>query len=94
MTFYTIMVGEEIGSKIKAFLIAPNRSNLNIGDKVVSGKLTYRVVLTTNYAREDESEWTLLSIALGPPSRISKIIREEQIKWEEDEDNVVSELDG
>ena len=79
---YTIMIGEEKGTKVKAFLIAPDGSRIHIGDTVASDKLTYRVVYVENFEPEDTQTWTSLRIALGAPTKITKVIREDVINWE------------
>lgn len=85
---YSIIIGEEIGTKVKAFLIAPIHTSIRVGDLVVGNGLKFRAMYVDGYCSEDGTEMTILRVALGRPIRVTMAIKEECIKWEEFEDDM------
>lgn len=81
---FSIIVGEEKGTKNKAFLIAPPFCNINVGDKVTSGNLTFKVLFFSSLNYPDDEASTILHVALGNPMKVNTVIREEVIDREED----------
>lgn len=89
---YTVIVGEEVGTKVRSFLIAPEFTSVRVGDLVVAKGLQFRTLYVDSYCSEDGTEMTVLRVALGHPYKVTSIITEEQIKWEEDSEN--DDVDG
>lgn len=85
---YSVIIGEEVGTKIKAFLIAPKHTSIRIGDLVVAKGMKFRAMYVDGYCSEDGTEMTILRVALGKPYRITMSIKEEPIKWEDSENDV------
>ena len=85
---YSVIIGEEVGTKIKAFLIAPKYTSIRIGDLVVANGMKFRALYVDGYCSEDGTEMTILRVALGKPYRITMSIKEEPIKWEDSDDDV------
>lgn len=85
---YSVIIGEEVGTKIKAFLIAPKYTSIRIGDLVVAKGMKFRVMYVDGYCSEDGTEMTILHVALGKPYKITMSIKEEPIKWEDSDDDV------
>lgn len=93
MKYYEVIVGEEVGTKVKAFLIAPKHTPIRIGDTVEanmkgSKDMKFRVLYVDGYCSEDGTEMTILRVALGHPLRVTTTIREEPVKWEDDSEDV------
>lgn len=85
---YSVIIGEEVGTKIKAFLIAPKYTSIRVGDLVVAKGMKFRAMYVDGYCSEDGTEMTILRVALGKPYRITMSIKEEPIKWEDSENDV------
>lgn len=85
---YSVIIGEEVGTKIKAFLIAPKYTSIRVGDLVVAKGMKFRALYVDGYCSEDGTEMTILRVALGKPYKITMAIKEEPIKWEESENDV------
>ena len=87
MASFTVVIGEEQGTKIKSFLIAPEFTRLKVGDIVTANNVKFRVVYMINYCDADSRYWEILNIALGTPIRIGMICRNEIIDWEVEHEN-------
>ena len=83
---YSIIIGEEKGTKIKAFLIAPPFYHIKVGDMVSSGTLTFKVLFFSSLNYSDDEASTILHIALGGPMKVTSVIREDTVDWEEDDE--------
>lgn len=88
--YYSVIIGEEVGTNIKAFLIAPKHTSIKVGDLVVAEGLKFRALYVDGYCSEDGTEMTILRVALGEPYKAKMAIYEELVKWEDDTDD----LDG
>ena len=84
--FKTIIIGEEVGTKVKAYLIAPEGTNVLIGEIVVANGLKFTVQYVDRYCSENNDLRTFARVALGRPIRVTEIIRTEQVKWSEEDD--------
>lgn len=85
---YSVIIGEEVGTKIKAYLIAPKYTSIRVGDLVVAKGMKFRALYVDGYCSEDGTEMTILRVALGKPYKITMSIKEEPIKWEDSDDDV------
>lgn len=85
---YSVIIGEEVGTKIKAFLIAPKYTSIRVGDLVVAKGMKFRALYVDGYCSENGTEMTILRVALGKPYKITMAIKEEPIKWEDSENDV------
>lgn len=83
---YSAIIGEEVGTKIKAYLIAPKHTSIRVGDLVVAKGMQFRALYVDGYCSEDGIEMTILRVALGKPYRITMVIKEEPIKWGDADD--------
>lgn len=83
---YSVIIGEEVGTKIKAYLIAPKYTSIHVGDLVVAKGMQFRVLYVDGYCSEDGIEMTILRVALGKPYHITMVIKEEPIKWGDADD--------
>ena len=83
--YVTVVVAEEPRSKIKTFLIAPEGTFIRIGETVRADNMNFNVLFVSNYHKDDDEICTALASGFGAPDRITSIIREEEIEWEEDE---------
>ncbi len=86
--YYSVIIGEEVGTKIKAFLIAPKHTSIKVGDLVVAKGLKFRALYVDGYCSEDGTEMTILRVALGEPYKATMAIYEELVKWEDDTDDL------
>lgn len=85
---YNVIVGEEVGTKVKAFLIIPTDVTVRVGDLVEVQKknryetaMRFRALYVDNYCPEDGTVMTVLHVALGHPLKVSSVIREDPVKW-------------
>ena len=83
---YNCIVGEEVGTKVKAFLIIPTDVTVRVNDLVEAyttggAAMRFRVMYVDNYCPEDGTVMTVLHVALGRPMKVTSVIREEPIKW-------------
>lgn len=85
---YTVIIGEETGTKVKGFLFAPGFTPVAIGDIVVAHGLKFRALYVDECCSEDGVEMTILRVALGQPYQVKSIIKEKPVKWEDDNDDV------
>lgn len=83
---FTVIIGEEIGTKVKGFLLAPKFARISVGDLVVAHGLKFRALYVDGCCTEDDTTMTLLRVALGKPYRTTMIIKEEPIDWEDSKD--------
>lgn len=83
---FTVIIGEETGTKVKGFLIAPKFARISVGDLVVAHGLKFRALYVEGYCKEDDITMTLSRVALGKPYRVTMIIKEEPVEWEDSED--------
>lgn len=86
--YFEVIIGEEVGTKVKAFLIAPNQTSVRVGDMVVAHGLKFRAMYVDNYCAEEGIEMTILRVALGRPMRVTMTIKEEPVKWEDSENDL------
>jgi len=86
---FNCIVGEEVGTKVKAFLIVPTDVTVRVGDLVEAyTSMRFRVLYVDNYCVEEGTVMTVLHVALGRPQKVTSVIREEPIKWGDDSDDV------
>lgn len=85
---FNCIVGEEVGTKVKAFLIVPTDVTVRVGDLVEADRMRWRVLYVDNYCPEEGTVMTVLHVALGRPLKVTSVIREEPIKWGDDSDDV------
>ena len=85
---YSVIIGEEIGTKVKAFLIAPKYTSIRVGDLVVAKGLKFRAMYVDGYCSEDGIEMTILRVALGRPYRVTMAIKEEPVEWGDNDNDV------
>ena len=89
---YNVIVGEEVGTKVKGFLIMPTYTTVRVGDLVETvfqqGNLRFRALYVDNYCPEDGTVMTVLRVALGHPMKVTSVIREDPVKWGDDSDDV------
>lgn len=88
---YNCIVGEEVGTKVKAFLIVPTDVTIRVNDLVEAyttggAAMRFRVMYVDNYCPEDGTVMTVLHVALGRPMKVTSVIREEPIKWGDADD--------
>lgn len=81
--YVTVVVAEELKSRIKAFLIAPKFSKIKSGDTVKASNMDFRVLFVDDFHQEDDVTYTALTVALGAPERITAVM--EAVRWEEEE---------
>lgn len=82
---YTVVIGEKVNTGGRSLLIAPEFERIIIGDTVSTGSKTYKVMYVNDYVREDQEILTALRSALGSPVKITSIIHEDAVKWEEED---------
>ena len=82
--YMTLIVAEEPRSKIKTFLIAPNFSNIKVGDTVKSSNLDFKVLFAADFKKKDDVTYMALAAALGDPEKVTAVM--EAVSWEEDEE--------
>lgn len=88
---FNCIVGEEVGTKVKSFLIVPTDVTVRVGDLVEAyttggAAMRFRVLYVDNYCAEEGTVMTVLHVALGRPLKVTSVIREEPIKWGEADD--------
>lgn len=87
--FFTVIVGENLHSRTKAFLIAPERSHIDANDEVISDEGSEYVVLYSNsYVTNENPVYDALFAAFGSPKNvmIHKVVREVDWGGDENED--------
>ena len=90
---FNCIVGEEVGTKVKAFLIVPTHVTVRVGDLVEAyttggAAMRFRVLYIDYYCAEDGTVMTVLRVALGHPLKVTSVIKEEPVKWGDDSDDV------
>lgn len=89
---YNVIVGEEVGTKVKGFLIMPTYTTVRVGDLVETQidkiSMRFRALYVDNYCPEDGTVMTVLRVALGHPLKVTSVIREDPVKWGDDSDDV------
>lgn len=90
---FNCIVGEEVGTKVKVFLITPTDVTVRIGDIVETRtpggtSMRFRVLYVDQYCPEDGIVMTVLRVALGHPLKVTSVIREDPVKWGGDSDDV------
>lgn len=89
---YNVIIGEELGTKVKAFLITPTVKAVRVNDIVEantgSGVMRFRALYVDSYCVDDGTVMTVLRVALGHPLKVTSVIKEEPVIWEESEDDV------
>ena len=80
--FITVLIGEEIKTNVKSFLLAPSGVVINKGDCVKAGSVTFKVNFVEFYHDREDFICIALTEALGNPMPITSVIREEAVKWE------------
>lgn len=82
--YVTVVIAEETRSKLKAFLTAPEGAFIHIGDMVKASNVNFRVLFVETYHQDDDTLCTALAVALGMPEKIQSVIREEEVRWDEE----------
>lgn len=88
---FNCIVGEEVGTKVKAFLIVPTDVTVRVGDLVEAYTtggvaMRFRSLYVDQYCPEDGTVMTVLHVALGRPLKVTSVIREDPVKWGDADD--------
>lgn len=86
--FFTVIVGEDLHSRNKAFLVAPDRCCIDVNDEVVSDEGDgFLVEYSKSYVTINSSVYDALFAAFGSPKNvmIHKAVRE--VDWGGDKDD-------
>lgn len=93
--FFTVIVGESLCSRNKAFLVAPDRCCIDVNDEVVSDEGDgYLVEYSKSYVTINSSVYDALFAAFGSPKNvmIHKAVRD--VDWGGDKDDSSTDSPG
>ena len=95
--FFTVIVGEDLRTRTKAFLVAPDRCCIDKNDEVISEEGNgYVVVYSRSYVTVDSSIYDALFAVFGSPKNvmIHKAVKEVDWGGDKDDSSTDSSCDG